>query len=152
MTRAGRHPDAGSSHTSIPVVLYACVHNAGRSVAARVLTEHYARGRVEVRSAGSEPGSSVNPTVAAVLAERGLSADAEVPTLLTRAAVEEADVVVTMGCGETCPVLPGKRYLDWDVDDPAGRDRPAVQRIVDDIDRRVRQLLADLGVPGPAEA
>lgn len=152
MTRTDRHPDAGPSHTSTPVVLYACVHNAGRSVAARVLTQHYARGRVEVHSAGSEPGSSVNPMVAAVLAERGLSADAEVPTLLTRAAVEEADVVVTMGCGETCPVFPGKRYLDWDVADPAGRGRPAVERIVDDIDRRVRQLLVDLGVPVPAGA
>ena len=152
MTRTDRHTDDVVPHTSIPVVLYACIHNAGRSVAARVLTEHYARGRVEVRSAGSEPGSSVNLTVAAVLAERGLSTDAEVPTLLTRAAVEEADVVVTMGCGETCPVVPGKRYLDWDVDDPAGQGRAAVQRIVDDIDRRVRLLLGDLGVPVQTDA
>lgn len=147
-----RPAETAPSPTGVPVVLYACIHNAGRSVAARVLTEHYAGGRVEVRSAGSEPGSSVNPVVAAVLAERGLSADAEVPTLLTRAVVEEADVVVTMGCGETCPVFPGKRYLDWDVDDPAGRDRPSVRHIVDDIDRRVRRLLDELGVPVPAEA
>jgi len=151
MARTDRHADAVPSPTGVPVVLFACIHNAGRSVAARVLAQHYAGDRVEVRSAGSEPGSSVNPVVAAVLAERGLSAGAEVPTLLTRAAVEEADVVVTMGCGETCPVFPGKRYLDWDVNDPAGRDRPAVRRIVDEIDRRVRGLLGELGVPVPAE-
>jgi arsenate reductase len=111
-----------------------------------VLTEHYARARVEVRSAGSEPEGSVNPAVAAALAERGLSADGEVPTLLTSAVVESADVVVTMGCGETCPVLPGKRYVDWEVEDPAGKDLASVRRIVDEIDRRVRGLLGDLGV------
>ena len=147
MTRPDHHTDPAAPTPDIPVVLYACVHNAGRSVAARVLTEHYAGGRVEVRSAGSEPGSSVNPAVAAVLAERGLSTDAEVPTLLTRDVVADADVVVTMGCGETCPVFPGKRDLDWEVEDPAGQDRPTVQRIVDDIDRRVRHLLDELGVP-----
>ena len=152
MTRTDHgHADAVPLRPSVPVVLYACVHNAGRSVAARVLTEHYAGDRVQVRSAGSEPGSSVNPMVAAVLAERGLSVDAEVPKLLTRGDVEEADVVVTMGCGETCPVLAGTRYLDWDVDDPAGADRPAVERIVDDIDHRVRSLLGELGVPVAAE-
>ena len=152
MSRAGRRAAPAPPEASIPVVLYACVHNAGRSVAARVLTEHYARGRVEVRSAGSEPGSSVDPMVAAVLAERGLSTEAEVPKLLTSAAVEGADVVVTMGCGETCPVFPGKRYLDWDVDDPAGADLASVRRIVDAIDRRVRVLLADLGVAVAADA
>jgi arsenate reductase len=152
MSRSAPGAGAASSKATIPVVLYACVHNAGRSVAARVLTEHYARGRVEVRSAGSEPGSSVNPLVAAVLAERGLSTEAEVPTLLTSAVVEDADVVVTMGCGETCPVFPGKRYLDWDVDDPAGADLASVGRIVDAIDRRVRGLLAELGVAVPTDA
>ena len=152
MSHPGYPSVAPSSEATIPVVLYACVHNAGRSVAARVLTEHYAHGRVEVRSAGSEPGSSVDPMVAAVLAERGLSTEAEVPKLLTSAAVEGADVVVTMGCGETCPVFPGKRYLDWDVDDPAGADLASVRRIVDAIDRRVRGLLADLGVAVAADA
>ncbi|MDA8076341.1 MAG: arsenate reductase ArsC [Actinomycetota bacterium] len=152
MSHPGYPSVAPSSGATVPVVLYACVHNAGRSVAARVLTEHYARGRVEVRSAGSEPGSSVDPMVAAVLAERGLSTEAEVPKLLTSAAVEGADVVVTMGCGETCPVFPGKRYLDWDVDDPAGADLASVRRIVDAIDRRVRGLLADLGVAVAADA
>ena len=152
MTRPRRRPDTPSPEAGIPVVLYSCVHNAGRSVAARVLTEHYARGRVEVRSAGSEPGGSVNPTVAAALAERGLSADAEVPTLLTRSVVQSADVVVTMGCGETCPVLPGKRYVDWDVEDLAGKDLASVRRIVDEIDRRVRGLLGDLAVSVPPGA
>lgn len=129
---------------STPVVLFACIHNSGRSVAARVLTEHYARGTVEARSAGSEPKGSVNPVVAEVLAERGLSTDRETATLLEPDVVSEADVVITMGCGETCPIFPGKRYEDWTVDDPAGQDLGAVRRIVDDIDARVRRLLASL--------
>ena len=131
-----------------PVILFACVHNSGRSVAARVLTEHYAAGSVEARSAGSAPRGSVNPTVAAVLAERGLSTDGERPTLLENATVEQADVVVTMGCGESCPFVPGTRYEDWPVDDPAGQDVETVRRIVDDVDRRVRALLAGLRSDG----
>lgn len=126
----------------VPVVLFACVHNSGRSVAAKVLAEHYAGGRVVVRSAGSEPSGSVNPGVAAVLVERGLSVDAEVPTRLTRDLVETVDVVVTMGCGETCPVVAGKHIVDWPVADPAGQDHAAIRLIVDDIDSRVRALLA----------
>jgi arsenate reductase (thioredoxin) len=129
-----------------PVVPYACVHNSGRSVAARLLTEHYAGGAVEARSAGSEPAGSVNPVVAGVLAERGLSAAAETPTRLDPDTVQAADVVITMGCGETCPIFPGKRYEDWPVDDPAGQHVQTVRRIVDDVDGRVRRLLADLGV------
>ena len=132
--------------TARPVVLYACIHNSGRSVAAQVLTRHYAGDAVEVRSAGSEPGSGVNPGVAAVLAERGLSTADHEPALLTPSTVEGSDVVVTMGCGETCPVFPGKRYEDWQVEDPKGQDVETVRRIVDDVDRRVRALLADLGV------
>jgi len=128
-----------------PVVLFACIHNSGRSVAAKVLAEHYAGDRIEVRSAGSEPGDGVNPVVAAVLAERGLSTDSERPTLLDHDRVQEADVVITMGCGETCPVFPGKRYEDWTVADPAGQDISEVRRIVDDVDARVRRLLAELG-------
>ena len=127
-----------------PVVLFACVHNSGRSVAARVLTEHYAGDAVVARSAGSQPKDSVNRVVAQVLAERGLATDAERPTLLDDGAVAEADVVITMGCGETCPFVPGKRYEDWVVDDPAGQDLDTVRRIVDDVDRRVRDLLARL--------
>ena len=129
-----------------PVVLFACVHNSGRSVAARLLTEHYARGAVEAHSAGSHPKESVNPIVAEVLAERGLSTEAEVPTKLDLNTVESADVVITMGCGETCPIFPGKRYEDWTVDDPAGQDVATVRRIVDDVDGRVRELLAELGI------
>lgn len=132
--------------TDRPVVMYACIHNSGRSVAAKVLTQHYAGGAVEVRSAGSEPGSGVNPGVAAVLAERGLSTDDHAPSLLTRESVEDSDVVITMGCGETCPVFPGKRYEDWQVEDPKGQELEVVRRIVDDVDARVRALLADLGV------
>ena len=130
--------------TSRPVVLFACIHNSGRSVAAQVLTRHYAGDAVDVRSAGSEPGSTVNPVVAEVLAERGLPVDDHRPTLLDRDLVAASDVVVTMGCGETCPVFPGKRYEDWLVDDPAGQDLETVRRIVADIDGRVRRLLAEL--------
>lgn len=130
--------------TERQVILYACVHNSGRSVAAQVLTESYADGTVEVRSAGSDPGDEVNPAVAAVLAERGLSTDRHVPRRLTADVVQAADVVVTMGCGETCPVFPGRRYEDWPVEDPAGQEIDAVRRIVDDIDGRVRALLREL--------
>ena len=129
---------------SKPVVLFACIHNSGRSVAARILTEHYADSRVEARSAGSEPKGSVNPVVAEVLAERGLSTERETATLLDHDAVGEADVVITMGCGETCPIFPGKRYEDWPVDDPAGQELETVRAIVDDVDARVRALLDSL--------
>ena len=132
---------------STPVVLFACIHNSGRSVAARVLTEHYAQGRVEARSAGSAPKGSVNPVVAEVLTERGLSTRSETATLLDADTVQAADVVVTMGCGETCPVFPGKRYEDWQVQDPAGQDLETVRQVVDDVDARVRDLLARLDVP-----
>jgi arsenate reductase len=133
--------------TGKPTVLYACIHNSGRSVAAQVLTRHHGGDAVEVRSAGSEPGAGVNPVVARVLAERGLPVGEHVPTLLDAELVQAADVVITMGCGETCPVFPGKRYEDWPVDDPAGQDLETVRRIVDDVDARVRALLADL-IPG----
>ncbi len=133
--------------TERPSVLFACIHNSGRSVAAQVLTRHHAGDTVTVRSAGSEPGSGVNPVVAQVLTERGLPVGEHTPTLLDHDLVEGSDVVITMGCGETCPVFPGTRYEDWAVDDPKGQDVAAVRRIVDDIDARVRALLADL-VPG----
>jgi len=129
-----------------PVVLFACIHNSGRSVAAQMLARHHAGGRADVMSAGSEPGDAVNPAVAKVLAERGLSVDGHRPTRLDYELVDGADVIVTMGCGETCPVFPGKSYEDWPVDDPAGQDVTTVRRIVDDIDRRVRDLLERLGV------
>jgi arsenate reductase len=129
---------------TVPVVLFACIHNSGRSVAAQLLTEHYADGCLDVRSAGSEPGDGVNPQVAEVLRERVLDPSGHVPRLLDRDLVEAADVVVTMGCGETCPIFPGKRYEDWPVDDPHGQDLPVVRAIVDDIDARVRSLVAEL--------
>ncbi len=127
---------------SKPVILFACVHNSGRSVAAKVLAQHLGGERVDVRSAGSEPGSGVNPVVAQVLAERGLPIDDHVPSLLTYDGVQEADVVITMGCGETCPVFPGKTYEDWQVEDPKGQDLETVRRIVDDVELRVKDLLA----------
>jgi arsenate reductase len=126
------------------VVLFACVHNSGRSVAARVLAEQYGVGRVTAMSAGSEPGETINPAVAQVLAERGLSTAAEFPKLLEYDTVVGADVVITMGCGEACPVVPGKRHEDWLVDDPQGQDIDTVRGIVNDIDTRVRALLAEL--------
>jgi arsenate reductase len=128
-----------------PSVLFACIHNSGRSVAAQALARHYAGAAVDVRSAGSEPGDSVNPIVAQVLAQRGLPVTDHQPTKLDYDLVQAADVVITMGCGETCPVLPGKRYEDWPVDDPAGQDRATVGRIIDDIEIRVRRLLDELG-------
>ena len=136
--------ESGGRHDDLAVVLFACIHNSGRSVAAKVLTESLGAGQVIVCSAGSEPGSTVNPHVATVLAERGLSTAGESPTLLTADLVQSADVVVTMGCGETCPFFPGKRYLDWEVDDPVGHDLDTVRGIVLDIERRVRALLAEL--------
>ena len=111
-----------------------------------MLIEHHGGDRVEVGSAGSQPAGGVNPVVAQVLAERGLSTAAETPTMLDYEAVDAADVVITMGCGESCPYVPGKRYEDWPVDDPAGQDLDTVRRIVDDVDGRVRKLLTELGV------
>jgi protein-tyrosine-phosphatase len=127
-----------------PVVLFVCTHNAGRSLAAKVLLEHYARGRVDVRSAGSEPGADLNPSVVALLVERGLDPSREFPKPLRDADARESDVVVTMGCGDTCRVYPGRRYLDWDLDDPAGLSVVGARPIVEEIDRRVRALLAQL--------
>ncbi|MCS7483745.1 low molecular weight phosphatase family protein [Umezawaea endophytica] len=127
-----------------PEVLFVCVHNAGRSQMAAALLQHYALGRVSVRSAGSEPADKVNPAAAEALAELGLDITAEIPTKLSYADVEASDVVITMGCGDTCPVFPGKRYLDWALDDPAGQGVDAVRPIRDDIDRRVRGLLAEI--------
>jgi arsenate reductase len=132
---------------TVPVVLYACVHNSGRSVAALYLTRALAGDAVDARSAGSEPGAGVNPAVAQVLAERGISTADHEPSLLTYDGVAETDVVVTMGCGETCPVFPGTRYEDWQLDDPKGQDLEVVRAIVDEVEQRVRGLLADLGVP-----
>ena len=130
--------------TDRPVVLFLCVHNAGRSLAAKVLLDHYAAGAVDVRSAGSEPADSLNPAVVAVLAERGLDPSQEFPKPLSDEMARAADVVVTMGCGDTCPYFPGTRYVDWELTDPAGQPVDVVRGIVDEIDTRVRALLAEL--------
>jgi arsenate reductase (thioredoxin) len=131
----------------LPEVLFVCVHNAGRSQAAAALLDHHAEGRIHVRSAGSEPGDEINPSVRTVLAERGLDIGREFPKPLTDDLARAADVIITMGCGDACPFFPGTRYLDWQLDDPAGRSVDEVRPIVDDIDRRVRELIAEL-LPG----
>ncbi|MEX2291246.1 MAG: arsenate reductase ArsC [Mycobacteriales bacterium] len=131
--------------TNKPVILFACVHNGGRSLAAKVLAEHHGQGRLHVRSAGSEPGSGLNPVVVQVLEERGLSTAGEHPRLLTYDGVQEADVVITMGCGESCPVFPGNTYEDWTLQDPKGQDLKTVRGIVDDIEQRVIDLLFRIG-------
>jgi arsenate reductase (thioredoxin) len=127
-----------------PVVLFLCTHNAGRSVAARVLLDHYASGSLDVRSAGSEPANDLNPSVVALLLERGLDPSQEFPKPLNDETGRIADVIVTMGCGDTCPVYQGKRYVDWALDDPAGQPIEAVRPIVEEIDRRVQALLVEL--------
>jgi arsenate reductase len=127
-----------------PTVLFVCTHNAGRSLAARVLLDHYAKGRIRVESAGSEPGEQLNPSVISVLEERGLDVSKEFPKPLTDEMARAADVIVTMGCGDACPVYLGKRYFDWELEDPAGMPVEAVRPIVDEIDRRVRALVSEL--------
>jgi len=127
-----------------PSVLFVCVHNAGRSQMAAALLDHHAHGGVTVRSAGSEPTDRINPAVVEVMTEIGLDLSKEFPKPLTDDAVQAADVVITMGCGDACPFYPGKRYLDWDLEDPAGKDPERVRRIRDDIDGRVRRLLGEL--------
>lgn len=129
---------------SRPEVLFVCVHNAGRSQMAAALLDHHAGGRVLVRSAGSAPADEINPAVVAAMAEVGLDLSKEFPTPLSTEAVEGADVVVTMGCGDACPVFPGKRYLDWELPDPAGCPVEEVRAIRDAIDQRVQALLAEL--------
>ena len=127
-----------------PEVLFVCVHNAGRSQMAAALLDHHAAGRVTVRSAGSAPADSINPAVVEVMAELGLDLTKEFPKPLTTEAVQAADVVITMGCGDACPAFPGKRYLDWALDDPAGQGVDAVRPIRDDIALRVEGLIPEL--------
>ena len=133
---------SGSPH--VPRVLFACVRNGGRSVASRVLTEHYARGRVVALSAGTQPGERIHPEVAAVLDELGLDTSKEQPKLLTLDSVAASDLAITLGCGEECPYVPGVRYVDWPVADPGGQDEATVRAIIADLDGRVRDLLVEL--------
>jgi arsenate reductase len=130
--------------TDVPEVLFVCVQNAGRSQMAAGLLSHRAQGRVRVRSAGSDPAEEVNPVVVEAMAELGIDLRREFPKPLTDEAVRAADAVVTMGCGDACAVYPGKRYLDWKLRDPAGRDLEEVRAIRDEIDARVQELLAEL--------
>jgi len=134
----------GLSVSDVPEVLFVCVHNAGRSQMAAGLLHRHAGGRVHVRSAGSTPASEINPAVVQVMDEVGIDLAAEFPKPLTDEVVRAADVVVTMGCGDACPLYPGKRYLDWELEDPAGLGVEDVRVIRDEIDRRVRRLLAEL--------
>jgi arsenate reductase len=130
--------------SSKPSVLFVCVHNAGRSQMAAAFLTHLSDGKVEVRSAGSEPADKVNPAAVQVMAEVGIDIAAETPKILTDQAVRQSDVVITMGCGDTCPFYPGKRYEDWVLDDPAGKGVEAVRPVRDEIRRRVETLLRQL--------
>ncbi len=136
---------SGHAATSVPELLFVCVHNAGRSQMAAALAQHLSAGRVHVRSAGSAPsGGGILPTAIQALAERGIQISEEFPKPLTDDVLHAADVIVTMGCGDACPILPGKRYLDWDVTDPDGQPIEVVRQIRDDIQGRVTSLLADV--------
>lgn len=127
-----------------PTVLFLCVHNAGRSQMAAGFLRHLAGDRIDVLSAGSEPADAINPAAVAAMAEKGIDISAQQPRRWSDDTVEAADVIVTMGCGDACPVLPGKRYVDWELDDPAGKGVEEVRPIRDEIERRVRTLIAEL--------
>jgi arsenate reductase len=139
MTEPGIGPSA-------PSVLFVCVHNAGRSQMAAAFLTSLAGDHVQVRSAGSEPADAVNPAVVQAMREAGIDISHEVPKVLTTEAVQASDVVITMGCGDSCPYAPGKRYVDWELPDPAGRGVDAVRPIRDEIERRIRGLLAELDI------
>ena len=134
-----------SAETDRPEVLFVCVHNAGRSQMAAALLDRAGDGRITVRSAGSEPADSLNPAVVEALDEIGIDVSREFPKPLTTDAVRAADVVITMGCGDSCPVFPGKRYEDWELEDPSGKDLETVRGIRDEIAARVNALAAELG-------
>ncbi|MGW5211658.1 arsenate reductase ArsC [Streptomyces sp. NPDC004051] len=138
------------STPAVPSVLFVCVHNAGRSQMAAAFLTRLGGDRVQVRSAGSAPADAVNPAVVEAMHEAGIDISAESPKVLTVAAVRSSDVVITMGCGDACPYFPGKRYLDWQLDDPAGQGVAAVRPIRDEIERRIRGLLAELGIEAAA--
>jgi arsenate reductase len=139
-------PNPTARQQDAPTVLFLCVHNAGRSQMALGWFNHYAGGRAVAWSGGSEPGDKVNPSAVAAMTEVGIDISTEFPKPWTHEIVQAADVVVTMGCGDACPWFPGKRYEDWELDDPAGQDLEAVRLIRDEIGRRVRLLLAELHV------
>ncbi|MFC7402542.1 arsenate reductase ArsC [Citricoccus sp. GCM10030269] len=146
------HPGAPAPEatTDRPSVLFVCVHNAGRSQMAAAYLHHLSDGRIEVRSAGTEPADSVNPAAVEAMAEEGIDLRAETPKVLTDEAVRDSDVVVTMGCGDTCPFYPGKRYEDWKLDDPAGQGIDGVRPIRDEIRARIEQLISELLTTSPS--
>ena len=145
-----QEPDAVTQHQ--PEVLFVCVHNAGRSQMAAGLVKLRSKGLIHVRSAGSDPADEVNPAVVEAMEELGVDMGEEFPKPLTDEAVRAADVVITMGCGDACPIYPGKKYEDWEVDDPAGRDLETVRRIRDELDRRVQNLIGELLPDGQRSA
>lgn len=130
-----------------PSVLFVCVHNARRSQMAAAFLTHLSRGAIEVRSAGSQPADAVNPAAVEAMSEVGIDLSAEIPKVLTTEAVRDSDVVITMGCGDSCPYFPGKRYEDWVLEDPAGQGVDAVRPIRDEIRARVEELIASLSEP-----
>jgi arsenate reductase (thioredoxin) len=136
----------------VPEVLFVCVHNAGRSQVAAGLLDQLSEGRVHVRTAGSEPADRINPVVAETMTEVGVDLSKEFPKPLTDEVVRAADVVITMGCGDACPIYPGKRYEDWELEDPAGKDLTTVREIRDEISERVRALLAEVAPDGSDNA
>ncbi|GAA4426462.1 arsenate reductase ArsC [Georgenia halophila] len=140
----------GAAAHNVPEVLFVCVQNAGRSQMAAALLDHHAAGRVHVRSAGSAPGAGIHAQVVEAMAEIGVDLSQEFPKPLTDDVVRAADVVITMGCGDACPIYPGKRYEDWHVDDPAGTTPAGARLVRDQIDARVRELLAELVPPDRA--
>jgi arsenate reductase (thioredoxin) len=142
----------GTITKEVPEVLFVCVQNAGRSQMAAALLDHYANGRVHVRSVGSEPADQINPAVVEALNEVGVDISKEFPKPMTDEVVRAADAVITMGCGDACPIYPGKRYVDWEVDDPAHADLEGVRRIRDEISQRVRKLLDEVAPENGASA
>ena len=138
-------PDRAEPPTGrVPEVLFVCVHNAGRSQMAAALLDHHAQGRVQVRSAGSDPADRINPVAVEAMAEVGIDIASNQPKVLTDQAVQDSDVVITMGCGDACPFYPGKRYEDWELEDPAGKDIETVRAVRDEIEQRVKELLASI--------
>jgi ArsR family transcriptional regulator len=137
-------PASRETTTDVPQVVFACIRNGGRSVISRVLTEHYAGGRVLALSAGTQPGEHIHPEVADALEQLGLDTSAEIPTKLTRETIAASVMAITLGCGEECPYVPGVTYVDWPVADPGGQDEETVRAIIADIDARVRTLLVEL--------
>jgi protein-tyrosine-phosphatase len=137
-------PATPETTTDVPQVVFACIRNGGRSVISRVLTEHYAGGRIRAVSAGTQPGEHIHPEVADALQKLGLDTSAETPTKLTRETIASSVIAVTLGCGEECEYVPGVKYVDWPVADPGGQDEEIVRGVITDIDGRVRTLLVEL--------